>query len=541
MDNRGYDGRASGLYASRIPPPVYTVTAEVDRPRRHYDRRRDSVSTSDISSRPHHHHHKYTVEDPPDGGVWAWIIVLACGVLHLCSELVYYIFYDTIVIGRLRNVRLVLYSVAPESTYEDFQVFEDVRLAGVMIAAIASVFVGYRIVAVFGSVLVLAGFLSASFVNPGDNIELMGFLVGFLGGLGCAFWRFTAIVAVLEYFKKWRLTAIILSGFGRVIGIFIGYAILAEPLRKLRDADSTKADIESMTHWHIYYKCVCAPAGVAFFTSMAISPLPLIKDHRHIRDCVDALKLRSLSFCRAGILLLTLTVYGIYYFGENLPMPYMIYWMDRLFDPLGSGDRFTTEHILIAIFLFACGVTVGYVILAFWPSKKKFHPTMITMGCILLVLGLLTLQLPMFHSPYISYIAAYTAILGAAQVIFESILRYVIPIAFSRQYIRWVEGLLGLFAGSATIANNFIADSLDEKEGGINNVFYFAGSAFLFAGLIAVVVINVKRCFRVKDVNLEKDVPLLRTRKSRYITQEELRESRREDDQKKFYYNYQFR
>ena len=73
---------------------------------------------------------KWTVEDPPDGGVWAWIIVLACGVLHLCSELVYYIFYDTIVIGRFRNLRLVAYGLAPESTYEDFQVFEDVRLAG---------------------------------------------------------------------------------------------------------------------------------------------------------------------------------------------------------------------------------------------------------------------------------------------------------------------------------------------------------------------------------------------------------------------------
>ena len=50
------------------------------------------------------------------------------------------------------------------------------------IAAIASVFIGYRVVAMFGSLLVLAGFLSASFVTPGDNIELMGFLVGFLGG-----------------------------------------------------------------------------------------------------------------------------------------------------------------------------------------------------------------------------------------------------------------------------------------------------------------------------------------------------------------------
>ena len=80
--------------------------------------------------------------------------------------------------------------------------------------------------------------------------------------------------------------------------------------------DATKPDIEDMTHWHIYYKCVCAPAGVAFFTSIVITPLPLIKDHRHIRDCVDALKLRSLSFCRGGILILTLFVYGLYYFGK---------------------------------------------------------------------------------------------------------------------------------------------------------------------------------------------------------------------------------
>ena len=48
--------------------------------------------------------------------------------------------------------------------------------------------------------------------------------------------------------------------------------------------------------------------------------------------------------------------------------------------------------------------------------------------------------------------------------------------------------------------------------------------------------------FRVKDMNLEKDVPLLRRRgKSHYITEGELRESRREDDQKRFYYNYQYR
>ena len=44
MDNRGYDGRGSALYASRIPPPVYTVQAEVERPRRYHERRRVRIS-----------------------------------------------------------------------------------------------------------------------------------------------------------------------------------------------------------------------------------------------------------------------------------------------------------------------------------------------------------------------------------------------------------------------------------------------------------------------------------------------------------------
>lgn len=52
-----------------------------------------------------------------------------------------------------------------------------------IVAAVASVFIGYRVVAAFGSVCVGAGFLAASFVTPSEEIELMNFLVGFLGGM----------------------------------------------------------------------------------------------------------------------------------------------------------------------------------------------------------------------------------------------------------------------------------------------------------------------------------------------------------------------
>ena len=61
--------------------------------------------------------------------------------------------------------------------------------------------------------------------------------------------------------------------------------------------------------------------------------------------------------------------------------------------------------------------------------------------------------------------------------------------------------------------------------------------------LTCLMTVNFILCnIRVKDMNLEKDVPLVRRRaKSHYITEGELRESRREDDQKRFYYNYQYR
>lgn len=51
------------------------------------------------------------------------------------------------------------------------------------VAAIISVFIGYRVVAALGSACVLGGFLGASFVDPSEQIELMGLLVGFLGGI----------------------------------------------------------------------------------------------------------------------------------------------------------------------------------------------------------------------------------------------------------------------------------------------------------------------------------------------------------------------
>jgi hypothetical protein len=79
------------------------------------------------------------------------------------------------------------------------------------------------------------------------------------------------------------------------------------------------------------------------------------------------------------------------------------------------GEMFSTNHVLGALFAFACGTLAGYILLAFWPRNKKFYGSMLWMGLLCLIIGLLTLQLPVFTKNYISYVAAYTVILGGCQ------------------------------------------------------------------------------------------------------------------------------
>lgn len=519
-----YDYR--NVYPSRqpTPQPVYTVEQNY----KPYDNTQ-RYSNSEVSFSLDN----VTVEDPPDGGIMACLVIFGCTILHICNEIVYFIVYDNIVFANFRNLK----NATAVDAYTEFMVFEDVRLGGELVAAVFSIYVGYRVVSMFGSACVLAGFLAASFVTPSKDTELMGFLAGFLGGIGCSFWRFTAYVAIMEYFKKHRMLALVLSGFGRVIGIFIGYGVLTKPFMQIRDSTVPASEINKMLSWQNYYRCQLVMAGVAFFASIFIKPLSLIKSRR---DCAWLLRMQSTSLCRPGMLALLLAVYFFYYLGESLPSTTLLYWM--------NWENYSTNNILGTIFALACGVLLGYILVGFWPRKTKLFDTFLWMGIICLLIGLLTLQLPVFKPPNISYVCAYAIILAACQVMFEVLIRYVIPIGFGRQYIRWIEGLLGIMACGATVANNFIAQALaDISPGHFKHIFYFAGSAFVGAGIIAVAVTRIAIFVKIHDVNHEADRADAHVGDRSELTERprsqlhSVSRSEMEPSPSRYYYGYQYR
>lgn len=94
--------------------------------------------------------------------------------------------------------------------------------------------------------------------------------------------------------------------------------------------------------------------------------------------------------------------------GESLPSTTIINWMKL-------NENFSTNNILGALFGLACGVLAGYLLLAFWPRRKKLYGSMLWMGILCLVMGFLIIQLPVFTRNHISYVAAYAVIFAAAQ------------------------------------------------------------------------------------------------------------------------------
>lgn len=108
----------------------------------------------------------------------------------------------------------------------------------------------------------------------------------FYTGIGVAFWRFTAFVAIMEYFVRHRMTAIILSGLGRFIGIVVGYGILAKPYQDARSVcilyqycypfvcneslNKFKSKLQKQFHIHVHVQMI----------SNGINPKLILEPHR---------------------------------------------------------------------------------------------------------------------------------------------------------------------------------------------------------------------------------------------------------------------
>ncbi|XP_021377145.1 monocarboxylate transporter 4-like [Mizuhopecten yessoensis] len=396
-----------------------------------------------------------TIEKLPDGGFAAWRVVAACATLNACSS--------TCLLMLSVDKKGLEVDIGEDETDSITTACTEIRLLAAPLVAIAIVLLGYRKVAIIGSIMVSVGFFISGFLNA-DLSGLMGVLLGGIAGLGLACWYLCAIIPILEYFEKRRLIALMLTNLGSIVVIIIIIVLLITG---------------QSLNWEVTFKCMVIPGVLGLIASFFLQPLELkMKDTSGRTFVQTILGVLDIKLFKDFMLYLVMLLYFFDQFGRGIPLSYIT--------PMMSDKSFSLIAQLIQLLLIPVGSLIGYVAVIFWKSKWLIA-TLLLWGPMDLFVGFLTLQMPAFDK--FGWVAAYSVIFGFTQAVVSSLLNNAVPDVFGVHNIRIVEGLLGFSAGLGEIvASPAAEDAISRNDGDeYSAAFYLAASMLLAAGVIALV------------------------------------------------------
>ncbi|XP_069138099.1 monocarboxylate transporter 4-like isoform X2 [Argopecten irradians] len=326
-----------------------------------------------------------TEEKPPDGGLTAWKVVLACSILNACST--------TCVLILSFSKSSMTADLGEDPTESIITACSQIRLLAAPLVAIAIVKFDYRKVSATGSIMVMIGFFVSGFL-PSNVSGLVGVFVGAVAGLGLGCWYICAIIPILEYFQRRRMLALILSNLGSLVIIIIILVVYIESLKT-----------EDQMDWKLTFKCMLVPGAVGLFVSYFIPPLQLhMKDNTGRNFVEKTLGVLDLKLFKELALYLVMLLYFFDQFGRSLPQTYVPAMMkDKNFSPLQ-----TIQQLL----LLPAGMLSGYIFLYYW-KHRQLLAVLLLWGPMDLLVGYLTLQIPAYDK--FGWVAVYTVVFGITE------------------------------------------------------------------------------------------------------------------------------
>lgn len=147
----------------------------------------------------------------PDGG-WGWWVVIASFVINLVSDGI------SLTFGLLYEEFLHEFGASKSATSWIGSLFMAVPLlAGPIMSALVDRY-GCRSMTIVGAIISTIGFVASSFAN---NIIVMYFTFGVIGGIGLGLCFVTAVVSIAFWFDKKRAIALGLGACGTGFGTLV--------------------------------------------------------------------------------------------------------------------------------------------------------------------------------------------------------------------------------------------------------------------------------------------------------------------------------
>ncbi|XP_033745080.1 uncharacterized protein LOC117330733 isoform X2 [Pecten maximus] len=346
------------------------------------------------------------------------------------------------------------------------RVYSGISSLATIFAALVSLKVGYRVVAISGCLMMMSSLFVSSWLDK-DTIGLIGVLVGGIAGVGASCVKLAAVVPVLENIQRCRFIAVSIVNIGGACASVIHYGILATSWA-IDDVD---------LNWKHFYRWQLLVMSFALLASTRLQP----SNENWIKNYFSPF---DWSVFRQKPLYIMMTILLCDRFGQFILSKEIFTFFDK--------NDSSASHYLGGFFYYG-GQIFGPMFL-FCCIKKQIVPTLRFMGSVDFVAGVWTIlatwSVNLFH------ISIYAGTLGVAKAAFTTLLQNIIPSVFGKKNVRLVEGLLDFGAGIGILLSSpcqYAVEMSFDETNQYKPTFYLAGSALVLASGLVFACLQVVR------------------------------------------------
>ncbi|WAR27576.1 MOT3-like protein [Mya arenaria] len=323
------------------------------------------------------------------------------------------------------------------------------------IASIMTNHFGYRISAMFGSLVAATAFFACTFTS---SLDVMIVVYGLVGG----HLFLTGYVYIGHYFTKQRALAIGIASCGSGVGGFV-FAPLSNFLIQKYGWKGAMWILSGIVLNGV-------PLGIL------LRPIVKHTDRgkgsiKSCSKCIDWTIVKSPTFITMCLSRFACLL------GFFVPFTYLLELAKELEYSSFEGTMLIST---IGISNTVCRIAAG------WVADREWCSPVLIKSVVLFVGGMATLLVPFYQLYYVLVI--YCVVYGLCIAVFATYTVVILTALFGQHQLTSSFGLLVIVDGIAALLGPPLAGLIADKHGSYRGTFYFAGSAIATSGLILILV-----------------------------------------------------
>ncbi|XP_060556029.1 uncharacterized protein LOC132716724 [Ruditapes philippinarum] len=414
-----------------------------------------------------------TLENPPNGGYRAWLIVLSCALINaLLSSM------------ELLIVASILKMASDAGTDGDIvSLFVALVNLYAPLGAVVMIRFGYRATVCVGAGFVMIAVIVLSYLAAGAEGGVKFFLYG-PAAIGMSFIKLGALIPVLEYFTTKRMKALFLSRLGTYAGQIILIFIL------IRDPPDIKrrAFLRGCT---------------GFCIGIGLLGLTLQELKLNMKDGTGTFVARTVGvgskqILKSALFWSTCAIYFFYQWGIETPQGQI----PSMAVHLKLNVAGNLSYALMPTFGELLGMFLAWIFKkVYYEEESRLHKRKLKADRMKVVFGILfvaafCMSICCFIAPKavtVWYFFPFSILFAALFAFCEGLRDDAVPEEFGGENVRIVEGLILMFAGLGGVITNEIGAALNDDDLHWKELFYYGGGMLLLSAFVTLTVLGLIR------------------------------------------------